>query len=263
MLPPQTWLANRDEEKQWGQAQAAAAYRDEKLCLLWLTGVPGVGKSALAVGLAYLLMGLYPDGQFYYELGGSTADGPADPAEVLAAFLRQLGVSRDDVPDALADRKAMFRDKTFGRQILVVLDDAADLPQVKELLPSSRRAVVIVTSIAQHTGAKIAGFDERNLDVLQPSFSTELVTRYLGVERVTNEPEAAAELISVCGRLPLGLELMCGVIAGRPHRRLADFVAPLRADPARGYQRFVGDSRLFVPFDFVLRSISRDLAQSY
>ena len=263
MLPPRPWLADRDNEKQWGLTEAADAERDEAPCLLWLTGVPGVGKSALAVSLAYMLMGRCPDGQFYYELGGSTADGPVNPAEVLAAFLRQLGVPRDEIPDSLIERQASFRNKTFGRRVLLVLDDAASLPQVKELLPSSRRAVVIVTSIARHTGTRIAGFDERNLDELDPSFSTELVARYLGDERVANEPEATEELISVCGRLPLGLEVMCGVIASRPHRRLADFVAPLAADPARTYHRFVGDSRLFVPFDFVLRSHSDDLARAY
>src|SRR5207248_1392847 len=88
-----------------------------------VTGAGGIGKTALAVQLAHLLLGHYPDGQLYVELRGTNTH-PAEPAEVLAQLIRAFGV--ENLPPAGEERVKLFRSLVAERKVLLVLDDARD-----------------------------------------------------------------------------------------------------------------------------------------
>src|SRR5207248_1640767 len=114
-----------------------------------IAGMGGVGKTRLALHAAHRLVaqGHFQDGQLYVDLRGFAAEGvPADPADVLGELLRLLGVPADAVPDGIAARSAVLRDRLAGRRMLLVLDSAADEEQVAPLLPGSPTCMVIVTS---------------------------------------------------------------------------------------------------------------------
>ena len=96
-----------------------------------ISGAAGIGKTALALRAAHSSSDRYPDGQLYLELRRSAAGAPGAPGapgagapgahidtgEVLAQFLRALGVPR--VPEAVAERLATYRtwlaSRRYGR----------------------------------------------------------------------------------------------------------------------------------------------------
>ncbi|MFD0637321.1 NB-ARC domain-containing protein [Catenulispora yoronensis] len=114
-----------------------------------IEGMAGVGKTQLAVHAAHELMrsGRYCDVQLYVNLRGFDPERePAEPAEVLGTFLRQLAVPAREIPDSREERSAMFRDRLHGRQTLVLLDNAANEEQVRDLIPADRGSLVLITS---------------------------------------------------------------------------------------------------------------------
>src|SRR5437763_636703 len=111
-----------------------------------VSGTAGVGKTALAVHWAHRIASRYPDGQLYVDLRGYGPEPPTEPAEVLAAFLRALGVDALDVPYEPAERGALYRSLLAGRTMLVLLDNAHSADVVRPLLPGSPSCLVLVTS---------------------------------------------------------------------------------------------------------------------
>jgi hypothetical protein len=112
-----------------------------------ISGPSGVGKSTLALHLAHRLRASYPDGQWYVALGGATAE-PTEPTGVLADLLRGSGTPDPAIPDHLQGRAAAYRSRLADRRVLVILDDAGDLDQVRPLIPGTPGCAVIVTSRA-------------------------------------------------------------------------------------------------------------------
>lgn len=190
-----------------------------------IAGMPGVGKTALAVHVAHRLGGRYPDGQLFVDLHGAEPH-PAGPAEVLARFLRALGVASAAVPETLEERAEVYRASVAGHRLLVVLDNAADAEQIGPLLPGSATCAVIVTSRTRLSGRH--GMRQVDLEVLGPETAVELLTRVVGAERTTAEPAPARELARLCGYLPLALRIAGARLAARPHwpvARLAEQLA--------------------------------------
>jgi tetratricopeptide (TPR) repeat protein len=193
-------------------------------------GTAGVGKTALAVRWAHAVADRFPDGQLHADLRGfdPSAD-PADPAEVLAGFLGAFGVSGGRVPLDLPERSALYRSVVADRRVLVLLDNARDVEQVRPLLPAGRGCLAVITSRNRFTGLVVReGAVPVTLDVLDDEDAVALLTARLGDERVAAEPDAVAELAAFCGGLPLALALAASRAADDPGltlRSLADELA--------------------------------------
>jgi DNA-binding SARP family transcriptional activator/tetratricopeptide (TPR) repeat protein len=183
-----------------------------------IAGKAGVGKTALAVHVAHRLRPRFPDGQLYVNLRGAEAQA-LDPAEVLASFLRALGVEGAFIAEGLEERACQYRSRLADRRVLVVLDNAAGEAQVRPLLPSSRGCAVLVTSRARLSGLEAA--HPLPLDVLEPGQAVALLARLAGPERVAAEPQAARQIVRLCGWLPLAVRIAGARLASRPHWRLA------------------------------------------
>jgi tetratricopeptide (TPR) repeat protein len=193
-----------------------------------VAGTPGLGKTALAIHAAHRLRPEFPDGQLYVSLRGGS-DHPGPPDEVLARFLRDLGVDGTRVPVDPEERAAMYRTRLAERQMLIVLDDARDAAQVRPLLPGTGSCAVIVTSRNRLSG--LAGSRLIDLDVLGDGEATELFARIVGAERAEADPAAVRDVLSVCAGLPLAIRIAGSRLAARRGwtvRRLADRLADQR-----------------------------------
>ncbi|MFD7767130.1 BTAD domain-containing putative transcriptional regulator [Streptomyces sp. NPDC059787] len=195
---------------------------------LLITGPAGVGKTALAVRTGHLLAPRFPDGQLHADLRGFD-DEPAEPFTVLGTFLRALGVPGGTVPAELTGRVHLYRTLLAGRQMLVVLDNAASTRQVSDLLPSGVRCATVITS--RTTMADLSG-RRLPLDVLDPATGLDLLRGMLGRDRTDAESGSARSIVETCGGLPLAVWVAGARLAARPHWTLAK-VARALADEQR------------------------------
>lgn len=214
--------------------ELTAALRDT--ALLVLTGEPGVGKSTLAIRVAHQMRLHFPDGQLFAHLAG--ASNPRPPTEILADWLRALGVAGSGIPDDLEARAAMFRGRLTDRKVLVVLDDAADPGQVRPLLPGTAGCAVIVTSRRRLSG--LAGARRVTLNPFTDAEAGLLLSRIAG-DRVIREPAEAARIAAACGNLPLALRIAGTRLALRPQLRLATLADRLEDELRRLDELAVSD----------------------
>ena len=224
--------------------------------MVLVVGSGGLGKSALAVHAAHLLASRFPDGQLYANLLGATQ--PADPAEVLGRFLRDLGMDGHRIPLGEEERAAHFRTRLAGKQVLIVLDDARDAAQVMPLLPGSASCAVLVTT--RNWLPELVGSAALDLEVLSPDEGRELFTRVVGAKRVAAEPAAADEVLAACVGLPLAIRIAGARLATRGAwsvRTLADRLADerRRLDELR-----VGNLAVRASFEVSFASLRREAA---
>jgi DNA-binding SARP family transcriptional activator/Tfp pilus assembly protein PilF len=198
--------------------------------IIAIIGTAGVGKTALANRFARQVAKRFPDGQLYANLRGFDPSGSAlSPESALRFFLDALAVQPQRMPVDLEGRAALFRSMLDGKRVLIVLDNARDPDHVRPLLPGSPGSLVVVTSRSQLTGLVVAeGATPLTLDVLTEDEAHELLGRRLGPDVVAAEPAAAAELVSLCARLPLALGVAAGRAATRPGFSLTALAAELR-----------------------------------
>jgi DNA-binding SARP family transcriptional activator len=192
-----------------------------------VSGPGGVGKTALALHVAHGLADIYPDGRLYANLRGIEEDRPASPAEILVRFLRALGVDSAGLPASFEERVDLYRNLLAGRRVLLVLDNVADEDQVVPLIPGDAGCGVILTS-RRRLGATL-GAVGLPLDVLAPDQAADLLAVLAGQQRVSAEPQAAAELCTRCGLLPLAIRVAGAKLATKPHWGIAK-LAGLLAD---------------------------------
>jgi DNA-binding SARP family transcriptional activator len=204
-------------------AQAAAG-----LVIATVVGVAGAGKTALAVRWAHRVRDAFPDGQLYVNLRGYAAGPPLRPIDALAGFLPALGLPADQVPDDLEQAAAAYRSLLAGRRVLVLLDNAHHADQVRPLLPGGAGCLVVVTSRDRLHGLVARdGAAQIDLSVLPPAAARRLLAELVGEARVRAEPGAAAELVDLCGRLPLALRIAAAGLTGRPAVRIGDYTRQL------------------------------------
>ncbi|MFC9289094.1 BTAD domain-containing putative transcriptional regulator, partial [Streptomyces sp. NPDC057052] len=226
------------------QALDLVGQRNMALPVLAVDGIPGVGKTALAVHLAHRLAARFPDGQLFADLGGVTSgEGPSDPGEVLYGFLESLGLERGRIPDATQSRAALFRSVLATRRILVVLDNALDAEQVRPLLPGAPQCMVVITSrrrlggLASAHGARLIG-----LDVPSSTEATECFLERIGADRPDADAGTVEEIVDRCGRLPLALSIVAARALARPDQPLRRTAARLAA-AGEGLGGFDDDER--------------------
>ena len=190
-------------------------------------GMAGIGKTALAVHAAHQLAPQYPDGQIFLPLHAHTpGQRPVDPTDALASLLMTAGVPAGQIPPGLEARTALWRDWLAGKQLLLLLDDAAGSEQVRPLLPGSAGSLVLVTSRRHLTALEDA--QTLSLDTLPAGEAAELLVRLAARPGLDPGDAEVAEITRLCGHLPLAV----GMLARQLHHHPAWTVADLAADLA-------------------------------
>ncbi|NBE99244.1 AfsR/SARP family transcriptional regulator, partial [Nonomuraea sp. K271] len=238
-------------------ARSPAQSSSDGVPVVAISGIGGVGKTALAVHVAHQVDEVFPDGQLYADLRGYSGEATA-PESALGGFLRALGIPPDVIPEGLAERSALYRSILAERRILVLLDNARDAEQVSPLLPGSAGCAAIVTSrgkLADLPSARLI-----DLDVMEPDEALSLFAAVAGAERVSPEHAAAMDVVAACGFLPLAVRIVAARLAARPSWTVASLVPRLADEQRRLDELRVGN--LAVEATFALGYGQLDTAQA-
>lgn len=194
-----------------------------------ISGMPGVGKTWLAVRAGHLLMarGRFGRLRLAVDLRGYDPDRPpADPNAVLDCFLRRLGMPGDQIQHlSMADRTAKFRQLLAGRNALILLDNAVSAEQVRPLLPEDPGCFVLITS--RRSLSDLSSVRHLSLDILSLDEAVSVLRLAADRGMVHVESEIAADIAELLGRLPLALDLVASRIQVSPDWTLADHIERL------------------------------------
>ncbi|NUT97225.1 MAG: tetratricopeptide repeat protein [Saccharothrix sp.] len=225
-----------------------------------ITGPPGSGKSALTVHLAHRLSDRFPDGQLFVRLGDGT-NRPRDTGEVLAELLTGVGVGLASIPEDVEARAAAFRSRVAGRAVLLVLDGAADLDQVRLLLPGSASCGVLISSRHHLTG--LPGSRVLRLDPLDHADALRLLSGIIGPERVERERGSADVVVEATGGLPLALRIVGARLATRPSLPLSALAARLSDERRRLDELSTADMEVRAGFELSYAELDDDVATAF
>ncbi len=192
--------------------------------IIAIDGMPGTGKTTLAIHWAHRVRCAFPDGQLYINLRGFDPNPPpVSVAEALRGFLGAFGVAPSRIPDRLDALTGLYRSVMATKRVLLVLDNARDAEAVRPLLPGAPGSLVLITSRAQLTGLLAnEGAQPLSLDLPSVAEAREALVKRLGEERAAAEPEAVEAIIGLCARLPLALAIVAARAAVRPHFSLTE-----------------------------------------
>ncbi len=208
--------------------------RPQSVVITAVDGAGGMGKTALALHWAHRIQRRFPDGTLHVNLRGYGPGEPATAAEALGGFLRALGVAARAVPADVEMQAGLLRSMLADKRVLMVLDNAYSVEQVRPLLPGTAGCMVVITSRDSLTGLVVTDAAYRlTLDLLTPPEALDLITGILGAERAAAERDAVNELVRLCTRLPLALRVAASRAAVHSHLTVAEVVSELADDRTR------------------------------
>ena len=228
-LPPDTAVfTGRDEEMSHITAAVIEVTGTSSVVTVCaIDGMPGVGKTALAVHAAHLLRGQFPDRQLFVNLHAHTPGrDPVPPEGALALLLSAVGIDARSLPTDLEGRAALWRDRIAGQRTLLVLDNAASSSQVIPLLPAEDGCLVLVTS-RRHLADLPGAVTHVPVGVLPHDAAADMFAR-LAPRTDADPPAAVAELVTLAGYLPLAVALLARVYAKHLSWELADLIRETR-----------------------------------
>ena len=218
-------------------------------------GMAGIGKTALAVHAARRLAARFPDGQIFIRLHAHTeGQRPVDPAEALATLLLWTGAAPQQIPPGLDARAAAWRHQLTGKKMLLVLDDATGSDQVGPLLPGSANCLVLVTSRRRLTA--LEEVVPISLDTLPHADATELFARLAGRRDIRPSNDAIAEIVALCGYLPLAIRLVAAGLRHHPSWTVTGVARELSASHDRLTAMRAEDISVTAAFDLSYRDLT-------
>lgn len=220
-----------------GRLDEIAAGSGDRSRVAVLTGMPGAGKTAVAVRWATRAAERFPDGQVFARLDARAPHGTSSD-DVLVQVLLSVGVAPAAIPPGSEERVRLWRTWTATRQVLLVLDDAADSQQVNPLLAHGPGCMTLITSRSTlETLVALEGAAVVLVDELPADDAVELVRAIIGAGRADREPDAVRSLVRWCSGMPLAIRIAAAKIAVRPQREVGAAVADLTGTPRLGALR--------------------------
>ncbi|MGA6162478.1 tetratricopeptide repeat protein [Amycolatopsis magusensis] len=217
-----------------------------------LDGMPGIGKTALAVHVAHAVAGEFPDGVHFLDLHGySAVRKPVDPAEALQTLLIAFGLASDQVPPGLDQRSDMWQSRTAGQRMLLVVDNVENEDQIRSLLPNSPGPVMLITSRCRLVN--LNDLASITLDVLSPENAVNMFVQISG--KSSADRRDANALMRLCGYLPLAVALTAGRLRSHPTWAVEHLATQLKAARIGVDEMYAGHLSVGAAFDLSYRDL--------
>ncbi|KOX27164.1 MULTISPECIES: hypothetical protein [unclassified Streptomyces] len=192
-----------------------------------LTGIGGVGKTALGFHEARRLSERYPDGVLYVDLDDLRRDGVVEVADAVAELLGGLGVVPAWLERSFAGRSKQYWTRTRDKRLIVVVDNARYGAEVGPLLPASAGSLVVVTSQGPIHDLDGVAMAEVPVEPLTVEDAVRLLGHIVDDPRLGAEPDAVADLARGCGGLPAALQVAGQWVRKYRRRSLSRLVSEL------------------------------------
>ncbi|MGH3770469.1 MAG: ATP-binding protein [Pseudonocardiaceae bacterium] len=233
-----------------------------------IVGTAGAGKTSLALHWAHQVLDRFPDGQLYINLRGYDPGEPISALTALHRFLAALGVPAPAIPVETEAAAAMYRSVLADRHILIMLDNAATVSQVRPLLPGYSRCLAIVTSRSRLSGLAVHdGAQRLTIGMLAEPECIALLRAVTAGYRPEDDEEKLADLARLCAQLPLALRIAGERAASHPHMRLEELISDLRDQSALWDALSIGEGgeedAVRSVFTWSYRSLSPDSARLF
>ncbi|WP_328605550.1 ATP-binding protein [Amycolatopsis sp. NBC_00345] len=206
-------------ERQMREVTQYADTGDASPVIAVIRGEPGSGRSTFCHRWVHEHRDRFPDGDYLVTLGGQDVTG------VLAGLLESVGYDSERLPAGLEARSAMWRSRSHGKRLALVIDDALTADEVEALLPGAGGSVVLVVEAGRV--ARLVAQHAARMVLLTP-LSTEAVyamlAEQIGVTRIAAEPDAAAEFVRICDGSVGALTVLGTTFADFPDRSLRRLV---------------------------------------
>jgi tetratricopeptide (TPR) repeat protein/DNA-binding SARP family transcriptional activator len=221
-----------------------------------IEGMPGVGKTALAVRAAHLVSGQYPNGTLYLNLHSHDPGSPSlDPAEALHRLLQMLSVPAAQIPDTIGERAALWRAHLSRRRAVVILDDAAGYDQIRPLLPMTGRCLILITTRRRFPDSQ--GARTLTIDALPVGEAITLFRQIAGEVRA-RDADQVATAVGLCGRLPLAIQVTASRIAQDGPLGLGGLIEELSQSPTWLDGTGAASPEVIAAFDLSYRALEPD-----
>lgn len=220
-----------------------------------LTGMSGVGKTALAVRIGHLLKEDFRDGQLFVQLRGNDTL-PVSPRQALERCLRALGVEPIRLPTDTGELAETYRSALALQRVLVVLDDAASIAQIIPMLPGNEGCGVIVTS--RHRLSELPGARLFEVGVLPADSACELLGHLLGNAKMQVPYAQLMAIAELCGYLPLALRIVAAKMIERPHWNAEQIIGRLQDEEGRLAELQIGDVGVAASISLSYQSLTAD-----
>jgi DNA-binding SARP family transcriptional activator/tetratricopeptide (TPR) repeat protein len=230
-----------------------------------LDGLPGSGKTRLAVRWVYQHIHTFPDGRFYLDGGGYGPSAPLEPADVVGRLLDMLGTPADRIATDLVRRQARLAEALAGRHAVLLLDNVCDAAQVRPVLNAVEDCFLIIISRARQPGLAIQdGVSGITVEPFDQAESEAFLRRSIGTDRAALEPEQLAALAARSGGLPFALRVIAQHAVERPRARIAELDDQLRLNLlTRGGHGTSDDASLLTLFRHYYATLPDDVARTF